>query len=102
MTPLQKQIRETIEEKLLNIAKQTSEIDEDGNDIWVIEYRKVLEFIKSQNEELEKIIEEHFYELEEWYGSAERPEKITCFEANQKNIATRNKILTIIQSQNYE
>lgn len=43
-------------------------------------------------ERIEEIVTKENYELEEWYSSAERSENLTHFEANQKNMETRNKI----------
>jgi len=43
-------------------------------------------------EEVREILSNENYKLEEWYSSAERPATLTHFEANQRNMKTRNKI----------
>lgn len=54
--------------------------------------------IKQTEERLVEIIRNENYKLEEWYSSAERPREITHFDANQKNMETRNKILNLIRN----
>ena len=39
------------------------------------------------------------YELEEWSGSVERPKNLTHFEANQKNMEMRNRLMSILQEE---
>jgi len=44
------------------------------------------------------IISAENYKLEEWYSSSERPDTLTHFEANQRNMKTRNKIQDLLSS----
>ena len=41
--------------------------------------------------EVQKLVILENYKLEEWYGSADRPREIEVFQANQRNIKTRNE-----------
>lgn len=45
-----------------------------------------------------EVVRQENYILEEWYASTERPQAITCFDASQRNIQTRNTILSHISS----
>jgi len=44
------------------------------------------------------ILRDENYKLEEWYSSSERPDTLTHFEANQRNMKTRNEIQDLLAS----
>lgn len=69
--------------------------DKEIADFWINELDLA---IKQTEERIVEIIRNENYKLEEWYSSAERPREITHFDANQKNMETRNKILTLIRN----
>jgi len=48
---------------------------------------------------VEIVIDEN-YKLEEWYANTERPKNLTRFEANQRNMKTRNEITHAIKNLN--
>ena len=59
-------------------------------------YPKIIKHLTAERTalltELRKILSDENYKLEEWYSSAERPDTLTHFEANQRNMKTRNEI----------
>lgn len=54
--------------------------------------------ITAERERCEKIVMDENYVLEEWYISSLRPDTITHFDANQRNMATRTRIQEAISN----
>jgi len=58
----------------------------------------IAQSIAEERERVVGIVIDENYELEEWYISSLRPDALTPFEANQRNMKTRNKIEQLILS----
>ena len=52
--------------------------------------------IAEERERVVGILSDENYKLEEWYSSSERPDTLTHFEANQRNMENRNKIQDLL------
>jgi len=67
----------------------------------VVWYEEILietiaQALAEERERVVGILSAENYKLEEWYSSSERPDTLTHFEANQRNMKTRNEIEQLI------
>ena len=60
--------------------------------------KTIQQFIEEERERVTGILSAENYKLEEWYASSERPDTLTHFEANQRNMKTRNEIQVLLSS----
>ena len=58
----------------------------------------ITQAIAEERERVRGILSAENYKLEEWYSSSERPDTLTHFEANQRNMKTRNEIQVLLAS----
>ena len=70
------------------------EFDKYAIDEWLT--TSIQQALAEERERVTGILSAENYKLEEWYASSERPDTLTHFEANQRNIKTRNEIQVII------
>jgi len=59
--------------------------------------KAIQQAVKDRDAEIREMVVSEHYKLEEWYSSAERPDTISHYKANQKNIETRNAITKHIE-----
>ena len=92
---IQKQQDEMFAKKLGQKCKKhiDSFTDECGCIIEVLHHRDTIII-----EAVREIVMKENYELEEWYASSERPNTLTHFQASQKNMETRNKIIDLLST----
>ena len=86
------------QERLLDLAKVFPSREPPHIEKQVHIENLISKAIAEERERVMKILSAENYKLEEWYSSSERPDTLTHFEANQRNMKTRNKIQDLLSS----
>ena len=86
----------TQECKGTEIVMPTKELKEVAYAISLYFSSLIHQAIAEERERMRGILSAENYKLEEWYSSSERPDTLTHFEANQRNMKTRNEIKDLL------